>query len=81
MISYFVPLDGTLKLYKLDYPPGGKKEQLYIYKEDCFWARVPAQTRMMETLRKIEEDEAQQIVEEIEGLGYDLIDGQVYMYD
>lgn len=81
MISYFAPLDGTLKLYKLDYPPGGKEEQLYVYKEDCFWARVPARIRMMETLRKIEEDEAQQIVEEIDGLDYDLIDGQVYMYD
>ena len=81
MISYFAPLDGTLKLYKLDYSLKSKKEQLYIYKKDCFWTRIPGQKYVMEALRKIEEVEAQQIVEEIEGLGYNLIDGQVYMYD
>lgn len=81
MIGYFAPLDGTSKLYKLDYSLEAKEDQLYAYMGDCFWSQVPNQSRLRMALRRIEEYEAQEIIEEIEGSDYYLLDGQVYVYD
>lgn len=106
MANYYVPLDGSLKLYMMR--PSNVYtgiERLHIYKGDCTWEEldvegeknyqnrlqcagdrtiilIHSQEGMIKTLREISEEEAQDVLQEIErDDGYYLEDGICCCFD
>lgn len=80
-MEYYVSLYGPLKLYKTACFSDSRPPQLYVYQGDCVWRKISDPDKLQGILSKIDEIEANIILEKIEGGNYFVCDGFVGVYD
>lgn len=76
-MDYYALPYGTLRLYKME----PSESKLYVYAGNCAWKKVRNQNKIQGILCKIDEIEANDILEKIEGDNYFICDGIVGIYD